>query len=192
MIGRRRTLLALALGLALAACGGATPTPAPRAASPSAAVPRFRLTSAAFANDQPIPVRYTCDGQGLSPPLAWDGQPPDVASYALVVDDPDARGDFTHWLLVDLPGAAVSLPEGVPAGDRPPVGGVQGKNDFGKSGYGGPCPPAGAAHHYHFTLYALDATLGLAPGVAKPQVLAALNGHILAEAQLVGAYRRQG
>lgn len=187
----RRHLGACILTVTLAACGGgsAGPTP-PLSATP---VPAFSLTSSAFAAGAAIPTRYSCDGAGVSPPLAWSGAPTRTAAYALVVHDPDApRGDFTHWLLVDLPASATALPEGVPTTERPPTGGVQGRNDAGRLGYTPPCPPAGSAHHYHFTLYALDHALGLAPGATRQQVTDALRGHVLAEGQLVGTYKRGG
>ena len=146
----------------------------------------MRITSSAFGEGQAIPKRYTCDGENVSPPLAWTGVPSGARAVALVVEDPDApRGKFTHWLVLDLPPEARSLPEGVKA---LPSGAVQGVNDFGKAGYGGPCPPSGR-HRYVFHLYALDSRLGLKEPV-HPPVDALLRGHIAAEARLTGTYAR--
>lgn len=187
---RRLAACVLVFALALASCGGAGagPTP-PLSATP---LPIFSLTSSAFAG-APIPTRYTCDGAGITPPLSWSGVPSQSAALALVVDDPDApRGDFTHWLLYDLPAAATALPEGVPATGQPPTGGAQGRNDAGTLGYTPPCPPSGNPHHYHFTLYVLDRPLGLTPGASRAQVADALRGHVLAQGELVATYRRGG
>ena len=153
----------------------------------------FELRSEAFETGEEIPRKYGCEGRGVSPPLRWQGVPDEAASLALVVDDPDApRGTFTHWLLYDMPTDLDSLPEGVPGGHRPASYGVQGKNDGGSVGYKAPCPPAGPAHHYRFRLYALDRELGLSPGAGEEEVLAAIEGHVVAEAKLVGQYARQG
>lgn len=151
----------------------------------------FSLRSDAFGADQPIPSRFTCDGEDGSPALSWSDAPPGTRSYALIMDDPDApRGVFTHWVLFDLPASVHALPEAVPKSERPDTGGVQGTNDFGKTGYGGPCPPSGSPHRYRFFLYALDQELGLSPGASKQQVLTAMEGHIVGEGQLVGTYQR--
>jgi Raf kinase inhibitor-like YbhB/YbcL family protein len=161
--------------------------------STSDTVTRFPLASAAFQNGDTIPRAYTCDGADRSPPLQWPSAPPRTAAYALLVEDPDAPGGtFIHWVLYDLPGAAASLPEGVPNdGILPQLGGArQGRTSFGRVGYGGPCPPPGPAHHYHFRLHALDATLGLDAGATRDQVVAAMRGHELGQAELVGLYAR--
>jgi Raf kinase inhibitor-like YbhB/YbcL family protein len=152
----------------------------------------FMVTSDAFSAGGAIPSRFTCEGEDVSPPLAWSGAPLGVASFALTVDDPDAPGGvFTHWVLYNLPATSTRLPQGVPARQRVVEGGLQGKNDFGRTGYDGPCPPPGRPHHYRFTLYALDATLGLQAGAAEQDVLNAIRGHVLGQAQLVGTYQRQ-
>ena len=152
----------------------------------------MRLESAAFAEGQPIPEKHSKDGADASPALSWSGLPPDTKSLALVCDDPDApRGTWVHWVIADLPATLTGLPEGVPKGERPKLGGVQGKNDFGDLGWGGPQPPKGhGVHHYGFRLYALDGALGLAPGCTKAQLEAAMKGRVLAEAQTMGTYRR--
>lgn len=153
----------------------------------------FALTSNAFKNGERIPTRYTCDGPDVSPPLAWSGAPQGTKAFAVICDDPDApRGTWVHWVLYELPANLTSLPEGVPAQDTlPQLGGAkQGRNDFGRNAYGGPCPPPGKPHRYFFKLYALDAPLGLKPGARKEDVERASRGHVLGEAQLMGVYGR--
>ncbi len=150
----------------------------------------MQLISPVFSNEGTIPAPYTCDGDDLSPPLRWDDVPAGTQSFALICDDPDAPGGtFVHWVVFNLSPEQRSLPEGVPADRTLPEGGLQGKNDFGKIGYGGPCPPRGT-HRYFFKLYALDRPLALSPGASKPQVAAALQGHVLATAEVVGRYQR--
>ncbi len=149
------------------------------------------LTSTAFAEAATIPVGHTCDGPDLSPPLQWSKAPVGTKSFALICDDPDApAGTWVHWVLFNLPVGILSLPAGVPASAELTSGGRQGKNDFGRLGYGGPCPPKGPAHRYFFKLYALDADLSLPAGATKKQVEEAMKGHILAQGQLTGKYGR--
>lgn len=149
------------------------------------------LTSPAFRQGEEIPVQYTCDGQNVSPPLEWSQSPAGTESFALIVDDPDAPGGvFTHWVLFNLPGDSYQLPEAVQGQAQLPGGALEGKNNFGKIGYGGPCPPPGSPHRYRFTLYALDQSLDLKAGASKQQLLDAMVGHILAQGQLTGTYRR--
>jgi len=148
------------------------------------------LTSTAFAQGKPIPARYTCDGEELSPPLAWSAPPARTQSLALIVDDPDARGIWTHWVVYNLPAQARALPEGVAAEATRADGSMQGKNSGGQVGYGGPCPPSGT-HRYVFRLYALDIKLSLAAGASKNQVLQAMQGHALAQGELMGTYARK-
>lgn len=146
------------------------------------------LTVPTFAAGDMIPKRYTCEGQNVSPALHWSDTPASARGYALIVDDPDAPGGtFTHWVLFDIPGDQSGLAEGEKAI------GVAGKNDFGRPGYGGPCPPRGhGPHRYYFTLYALDvAALKLKAGAARREVEAALRGHILAQTQYMGRYERK-
>jgi Raf kinase inhibitor-like YbhB/YbcL family protein len=153
----------------------------------------LQVTSSAFRDGQAIPKSFTADGTNASPPLQW-GDPPDgTKAFALTAEDPDApRGTWTHWVLFDLPADKRSLGEGVPPDGSLPDGTRQGGNDFGKLGYGGPSPPAGKPHRYYFKLYALDAPLNLPPGATRKQVLAAMEGHVLAEGQLMGTYGRPG
>jgi len=148
------------------------------------------LSSAAFKEGDKIPVKYTCDGQDISPPLAWDEPPQKTQAITLIVDDPDApSGVFTHWVLFNIPANVRQLREGVPPQEQLQNGALQGKNDFGRIGYGGPCPPRGAAHRYRFTIYALDKPLDSKAGASKKQVLDAMKGHILAQGQLTGTYQ---
>lgn len=151
------------------------------------------ITSSAFAGHGVIPPRHACDGEDLSPPLTWSEAPEGTKSFALIADDPDAPvGTWVHWVIYGLPSDTRALPEGVPADETVMGGACQGKNDFGRIGYGGPCPPPNGAHRYFFKLFALDAELELAPGVSKDELLAAMRGHVLGGGQLVGLYRRGG
>lgn len=152
----------------------------------------FMLTSASFQEGQPIPPKHTCEGQDLSPPLAWDHAPNGTKSFALIHDDPDAPGNtWVHWVLFNLPASVGHLPEGMPKDRELADGSRQGMTDFGRTGYGGPCPPSGT-HRYFFKLYALDMMLSLPSGATKAQVEAAMKDHVLAEAQLMGVYHRRG
>lgn len=153
----------------------------------------MRLLSDAFSANGTIPSRYTCDGDNLSPPLKWDDVPTETQSLALIVDDPDAPGGtFVHWVVYDISPNTREMAEATPAGQATLSGSaVQGKNDFGALGYGGPCPPNGT-HRYFFKLYALDCTLGLPAESTKADVEAAIKGHILAQSELVGHYERTG
>ena len=156
---------------------------------------QLSLTSAGFKDGAAIPVQFTCDGANQSPPLSWGDVPEHTASLTLIVEDPDAPGGtFIHWVLYDIPSTTNSLPQGVPQGlTVGTLGGAkQGRIGFkGTIGYGGPCPPKGAPHHYHFRLFALDKTLGLEPGATRDQVMAALRGHELAHGEIVGTYARK-
>lgn len=150
----------------------------------------LRITSAAFKEGQRIPRGYTCDGANVSPPLEWSGMPANAKTLAIVCDDPDApSGTWVHWVLYDLPADNIGMVENMPATEKLAAGGFQGKNDFGKIGYGGPCPPQGT-HRYFFKLYALDSELPLKAGLRKADLLKAMEGHIVAQAQLIGTYRR--
>lgn len=149
------------------------------------------LRSSAFQSSGEIPRKYTCDGTDFSPPLRWENPPAGTKSLALIADDPDAPvGTWVHWVIYDIPAAALEFGEGTPATDALPTGAKQGINDFRKVGYGGPCPPAGPAHRYFFKLYALDKATNLKLRATKQQLLDTIKGHILAEAQLMGRYGR--
>lgn len=148
------------------------------------------VSSRAFREGEKIPTKYTCDSQNVSPPLVWTEAPAGTQSFALIADDPDAPGGtFTHWVLFNLPPTNHELPEAIPAQSQLPNGALQGKNDFGKIGYGGPCPPPGRPHRYRFKLYALDRTLDLKAGASQKQVMDAMQGHILGQGQLTGTYQ---
>ena len=181
--------LALLLALSVGACSatpGQSPTPTPAAAQ------AIRLASPEFADGAAIPIKYTCDGKDVSPALQWSGLPAGTKSLALIADDPDAPGGtFVHWVLYDLPSSASELPEGVAKVETLPNGAKQGTNGARSLGYRGPCPPQGNPHRYFFKLYALDAELGLPPGATKEDLLKAMEGHVLAEGQLMGTYQRR-
>ena len=146
----------------------------------------FVLTSPAFHGGGMIPARYTCDGKNISPPLRWSHVPRRGRSFALRLDDPDAPGStFTHWTAWNFDRGALALVAG--AGERWRLAGT---NSFGRFGYSGPCPPPGSTHHYVFRLYALNTRLTLRRGASTGQFTAALRGHVLATARLVGLYRR--
>ena len=150
------------------------------------------LNSSAFADGSPIPSKYTCDGNDVSPPLNWSGVPQGTKSLALICDDPDApAGTWVHWVLYDIPATTDELPAGVPATETLSSGARQGLNDFRRVGYGGPCPPRGNPHRYFFRLYALAARLDLKTRATKADVVRAMQGHLLAEAQLMGKYQRR-
>ena len=152
------------------------------------------LRSSAFTGGGEIPARYTCEGDDIAPPLEWAGVPENTRSLVLIVDDPDApdpqapRMTWVHWVVYNMPPEAGGLPEGATSGDLP-QGTEQGLNDWQKSGYGGPCPPIGR-HRYFHKLYALDAPLALQAGSTKSAVEAAMQGHIIEQAELVGTYEK--
>ena len=150
----------------------------------------IKVTSSAFAEGQMIPAEYTADGRNISPPLEWSPVPEGTKSIALINDDPDApMGTWVHWVLFNLPSDAKELAENIPADKILPNGARQGVSDFGRIGYGGPCPPGGT-HRYFFKIYALDTEVGLEAGADKRQLLKAMEGHILEQGQLVGKYKR--
>ncbi len=152
----------------------------------------MELTSTAFGPGELIPSRYTCDGEDLSPTLAWSGVPDSACSLLLIVDDPDAPGGtWVHWVLYDLPPDGTGLPEGVTPEQLNSWGAAQGRNSWGRNDWGEPCPPSGT-HRYYFKLYALDTKLGLDPGATKQEVLDAAKNYVLAQGELMGRYRRGG
>ena len=164
----------------------------PRAAASAGAPSPLTMSSDAFGDGGPIPRQYTCDGADRSPPLHWQRAPEGTASLALVVDDPDApSGTWNHWTLYNMPPATQALGEGVPAVAALGDGSRQGTNDFGKIGYGGPCPPPGSTHRYRFKLYALSATIDLEPGARREAVLRAIQRlQTTAVAELTASYGR--
>jgi Raf kinase inhibitor-like YbhB/YbcL family protein len=151
----------------------------------------LQISSAAFSAGETIPKKFTCDGPDISPQLKWNDPPANAQSIALIMDDPDApMGTWVHWVLYDLPANTRELPEGIAKQEQLSSGARQGQNDFGKIGYGGPCPPPGRPHRYFFKLYALDAKVNLKSGATKADVERAMKGHILAQAELIGKYGR--
>ncbi len=155
----------------------------------------FTVTSPAFEQDARIAVRYTGDGDDISPELQWSSAPQGTVEFALIMDDPDAptTEPWVHWVIYKIPAAAVSLLESVAKVDSPasPAGALQGENSFGNVGYGGPAPPQGhGVHHYHFKLYALGSELSVVAGLTKTQILQAMEGHVLGQAEIIGTYER--
>jgi Raf kinase inhibitor-like YbhB/YbcL family protein len=148
------------------------------------------LTSSAFAAGEPIPAKFSCDGEDVSPALAWGEPPAGTESFALIMDDPDApAGTWVHWVLFNIPPEARSLPEAIGPDPTRADGSRHGTSSFRSLGYGGPCPPGGT-HRYFFKLYALDVLLDLRPGATVAELEAAMQGHVLAAAELMGTYSR--
>lgn len=152
----------------------------------------FAIKSAAFANGGEIPRKFTCSGENVSPAMNWSDVPPKANSLALIVDDPDApAGTWTHWIIWNIPAHVPSLPEGVPPmKETLPNGAHQGRNDFGRIGYGGPCPPPGRPHHYYFRLYALGAVLDIKSGAGRSELDTAMRSHVLGQAEWTGLFKR--
>jgi len=150
----------------------------------------MKLISEVFNQEEMIPTRYTCDGQDISPPLKWKDVPEETISLALICDDPDApAGTWVHWVIFNIPSTLEGLKEKVPTKKELKDSTLQGKNDFDKIGYGGPCPPD-EKHRYFFKLYALDSMLNLNSGATKKELVEAMQDHIIAKAELVGNYSR--
>ena len=154
------------------------------------------ITSDAFDHRERIPVKYTGDGEDVSPPIRWEKLPAATKGLALICEDPDAPTPepYVHWVIYSIPADAPGLPEGVKKVPKPPTphGALQGVNSFGKTGYNGPAPPRGhGVHHYRFRLYALDAPIALDPGLDRVSVAASISGHILDEGELLGTYERK-
>ncbi|HUT66699.1 MAG TPA: YbhB/YbcL family Raf kinase inhibitor-like protein [Spirochaetota bacterium] len=149
------------------------------------------VESSAFQHGGMIPVKYTCDGTDVSPPITWTDGPEGTKSYAIICDDPDAPvGTWVHWVIYDIPPDVSSLPEAVPSKKALDNGADHGTNDFKRYGYGGPCPPGGT-HRYFFKVYALDALIGKGPGLKKKELLRLMEGHIVAKGELIGKYSRR-
>jgi Raf kinase inhibitor-like YbhB/YbcL family protein len=151
----------------------------------------FALHSPDFANGATIPRAFSCEGEDRSPTLEWSDAPPDTKAFALIADDPDAPvGTWVHWVIYNIPGTARALAGGVEKKEQLADGSRQGRNDFRKTGYNGPCPPPGKSHRYFFKLYALSTELTLAPGASKSDVERAVEGYILARTEWMGRYQR--
>jgi Raf kinase inhibitor-like YbhB/YbcL family protein len=187
-ISRSKLAHLAALGcLSLACCVSAL---AQTAQAPASAA-KFELTSTSFEPDGTIPTKYSCSGDNISPELSWRNAPKETQSLVLIVDDPDnPKKVVVHWLVYDLPPATHELAEATPDKATLPDGAKQGKNEDGKTRWRGPCPPQGAAHHYFFKLYALDQPTGLKTKATRAQIDAAIKGHVLAEAELIGRYQK--
>src|SRR5215467_7352476 len=174
----------ICLSLCLASFLGATPPAQIQGGT-------MKMSSASFSAGEMIPKKFTCDGPDASPKLNWTEPPAKTQSFALIMDDPDApAGTWVHWVLFDLPADARELAEGVAKQEQLSSGARQGRNDFGKIGYGGPCPPPGNPHRYFFKLYALNAKLNLKAGATKADVEDGIKEHILAHAEMIGKYGR--
>ena len=151
----------------------------------------IKVESSAFKEGELIPSQYTCDGSNISPPLKWSDPPEGTMSLVLISDDPDApAGTWVHWVVYNIPPSVKGFPQNVPTAKILENGAIQGTTDFGKIGYGGPCPPSGT-HRYYFKLYALDTMLNFDPGATKKQVVDAMKVHVLARGQLMGRYKRR-
>jgi hypothetical protein len=151
----------------------------------------LELRSPDFTSGGNIPRQFTCEGEDISPSLAWDAPPASTQSFSLIADDPDAPvGTWVHWVIFNLPANLRNLPQNFPKSEQFADGSIQGRNDFGKIGYGGPCPPPGKPHRYFFKLYALDAKLNLKAGTVKKDLERAMQGHILAQGEYMGRYSR--
>jgi Raf kinase inhibitor-like YbhB/YbcL family protein len=176
---RSRAVLFACLCLA-----GTAPAAKPKA--PGAEGGNMRVTSPAFSMNQPIPAQFSCDGQDVNPPLAFDGVPPEAKSLALIVDDPDAPGKvWVHWTVWKIDPKTREIRQ-----DSVPPGAVQGVNDFGKTAWGGPCPPGGT-HRYRFKAFALSFQPELAAGTSEPELVKAMQGKVIDKAELIGTYTRK-
>lgn len=151
----------------------------------------LNVTSRAYAEGAPIPAQYTCQGENASPPLTWSAPPGGTQSFVLIMEDPDASRLWDHWIVYNLPGSLTGLPPGIKTDADLPGGALHGKNTSGRSEYAGPCPPGGPAHRYFIRVYALDGMLDLPGGASKADVQAAMQGHVLAEGELMGRYQKQ-
>lgn len=179
------TLWLVALAATALSCTGGQPSTREETAVKAPDV--ITVRSPAFREGRPIPARFTCDGDGVPPPLSWSGVPEGAEALALVVDDPDApRGTFVHWVVLDLPAGTNGLD-----GEAVPAGAVQAKNSAGRPSYFGPCPPSGS-HHYRFTVYALSRRTGLRNGADLAKALRAVQASATAQGRLVGTYARPG
>ena len=191
LTGRWGCAAAIAAALAVLCGAGWCARVAGGAQEANAAGTKFELTSSSFEADGTIPTKYSCTGENVSPELSWKNAPKETQSFVLIVDDPDnPKKVIVHWVVYDMPAAAHELPESTADKSVLPNGSKQGKNEDGKTRWRGPCPPQGAAHHYFFKLYALDQPTGLKNKATRAQVDAAMKGHILAEAELIGRFQK--
>jgi Raf kinase inhibitor-like YbhB/YbcL family protein len=179
--------------LALATGAGLAAAPAdPKPEGKEGRRLKLQVTSTAFKQGEPIPAKHSCSGADVSPPLSIAGVPKETKSLILVVDDPDApSGSWIHWILFGIPPQTVAIPEGTSAKGTSPVTAKLGKNSWGKTEWGGPCPPPGGKHRYFFRVYAIDADLSVPRGASKPDLMRAIEGHILAQGELMGTFQRK-
>jgi Raf kinase inhibitor-like YbhB/YbcL family protein len=186
-----KSLVLILSTLILAACTSVSGDNTPTSLPASQEVPMsISLSSPAFSAGASIPVIYTCKGQSISPPLSWNNSPANTTTFALIMDDPDApMGTFVHWVIFNIPPSSHGLPEAVPSKGQLADGTLQGNNGAGQTGYTGPCPPSGT-HRYFFKLYALDNVLSLSSGADKDQLLKVMQGHILAQGELMGTFSK--
>ena len=186
----RVAISALSLIGVLACANQPQPGTQPSTTPPPTGKVEMKLVSTAFKEGEAIPRQYTCDGIDISPPLEWSGTPKTAKTIAIIADDPDApSGTWVHWVVYNLPAENIGLVENLPATESLKAGGFHGKTDFGKVGYGGPCSPSGT-HRYFFKVYAVDSELPLRAAATKDELLKAMEGHVVAQAQLMGIYRR--
>jgi Raf kinase inhibitor-like YbhB/YbcL family protein len=179
------------VAMAVACSRGESPA-SPQASDSENAAVGIQITSSAFTEGSGIPVEYTCDGADASPDLNWASVPADTKSLALICDDPDApSGTFVHWVMYAMPAVQNQIQKRLPNSPTLPNGAKQGKNGFGRIGYGGPCPPRAAPHHYFFRIYALNANIDEPPGASRAQIDRAMKGHVVAEGHLMGTYQRK-
>jgi len=151
----------------------------------------IKVSSTAFKEGELIPSKFTCDGENISPQIAWTNFPKSTESFVLISDDPDAPvGTWVHWVVYNIPASCTELKEKFPKDEKFDNGIMQGTTDFRKTGYGGPCPPSGT-HRYYFKIYALDVILNVKSGLTKKEILKEIEGHIIAEGQLMGKYKRK-
>jgi Raf kinase inhibitor-like YbhB/YbcL family protein len=160
-------------------------------ANEEAKMSELKISSSSFANEETIPNKYTCEGEDISPQIGWEELPEGVKSLALICDDPDAPGgDFVHWVIFNISPEIDSLPEDLLPADTLDFGAIQGMTDFRRVGYGGPCPPRGVVHHYHFKLYGLDKMLEAEKNITKSALLKKMEGHVVARGEIVGLFKR--
>lgn len=192
MISRIKKYPQFLTGLILLIISGcANPTEPPQAEAVRVIPESIQITSTSFSHGETIPTIFTCDGEDISPDLAWKNIPDGTRSLVLIVRDPDApAGEWVHWLLYDIPSNVDSLPEAIATEEMIPGIGAQGSNDFGNLGYGGPCPPGSTPHRYFFNLYAIDTMLELRPGIKIQELNDAMQGHQLAWGEMMGTYGR--
>jgi Raf kinase inhibitor-like YbhB/YbcL family protein len=180
-----------AIAFSLAFCCRAQDTKSQKkGVSMAASIETLEVKSEVFKAGAMIPEKFTCEGEDISPHLSWGKVPDSTKELALICDDPDApMGTWVHWVIFGIPPTTTNLPENFPKADTA-MGAKQGKNSFGKIGYGGPCPPPGSTHRYFFKLYALNKTLDLKPRVGKADIVKAMEGHIIAQGELMGRFGR--